>query len=299
MNTGLAPGYRSVLTALRIFKATVPKPSEMLQARSKTSDWIARQRLPLSGRAAQEEAPGWRKFSTGPDPGSHLFYVHGGGLVFYSVDDFSSLMEHFAVAGDCEVTAFHYPKAPEHGTDEIVDVLAARIEQRLTEIPSGQQIVFAGDSIGGYIALYMALRRFPGRFTRLILIYPVLELSTQRPSYGSYGRGYCLNAEMMSWFQSLWHADHRKEFAPFSLNASDWANLPLTTVISAEADVLRDEAFDWCEYLRAGGLTVEHRHMANLAHDFCLYAGTIPEACAAVDLIACQLRLAPLPQESA
>src|SRR5205809_1767511 len=100
----------------------------------------------------------------------------------------------------------------------MVDVLASRIEQRLTEVPPGQEIVFAGDSIGGYIALYMALRRFPGRFARLVLIYPVLDLSMQRPSYITYGRGYCLNAEMMSWFQSFWHEGQKSEFAPFSLS---------------------------------------------------------------------------------
>jgi acetyl esterase/lipase len=104
---------------------------------------------------------------------------------------------------------------------------------------------------------------------------------------------------MMSWFQSFWHEGQKSEFAPFSLSASDRANLPPTVVISAEADVLRDEAFDWCEYLHANGMPVEHQHMPNLAHDFCLYAGAIPEARAAVDLIACQLRLASLPLERA
>ena len=294
MSTGLAPGYGSVIAALRLYKTRVPEASELIQARNRASDWIARQKLPLSGAASRQETPGWRIFRPGHDPGHHLFYVHGGGLVFYSVDDFSSLMEHFAVAGDCEVTAFHYPKAPEHSSGEIMNVLAERIEQRLGEIPAGGEMVFAGDSIGGYIALYLALRRFPRRFTRLVLIYPVLDVFTQRPSYITYGRGYCLNTEMMGWFQSLWRGS---EFSPFALEASDRANLPATIVVSAEADVLRDEAFEWCAQLQAAGLPVEHHHMPNLAHDFCLYAGKIPAAREAVDFIAEQFRPAPMIQE--
>ena len=103
----------------------------------------------------------------------------------------------------------------------------------------------------------------------------------------------------MSWFQSFWHnqRDPEHEFTPFSLTASDRRNLPPVVVFSAEADVLRDEAFDWCQYLRAQELPVEHHHMPNLAHDFCLYAGKIEEAHTAVNLIANQFRLQPPSQE--
>ncbi len=284
----LAPGYRSVVTALRVFRAGVPDIAAVPQARAKASAWIERQRLPLSGKSLQQDFPGWRTFKSSNNPQSHVFYVHGGGLVFYSVEDFSSLMEEFAVAGDCEITAFHYPKAPEHSTEEILDAVAAQARRRLEEIPSGKPIIFAGDSIGAYIALYLVLRRLPQRFARLVLIYPVLDLYTQRPSYATYGRGYCLNAEMMTWFQSFWHREKNgaSDLKPFCLTVEERRNLPPVVLISAEVDVLRDEAFEWCEYLQSRGLSVEHRHMPELAHDFCLYAGKIPEARAAVGLIA-------------
>jgi acetyl esterase/lipase len=247
----------------------------------------------LSGTTLQRESPGWRTFRSGETFGREVFYVHGGGLVFYSAEDFSSLMEHFAIAGDCEVTAFRYPKAPEHSPMEIVEALTKLVEQRLAELPARMRVVFAGDSIGGYIALYLALRKFSRRFSRLVLIYPVLDVYLQRESYVKYGRGYCLNAQMMSWFQSLWQrqSGEADDFSPFSLTVSDREALPPTVLVSAEADVLRDEAFDWCDYLRAGGSKIGHHHMANLAHDFCLYAGAIAEARTAVDLIACQFRL--------
>lgn len=289
----LAPGYQTVMAALRLFRPKVPSMAEVAQVRARVSSWIERQRLPYCGRAIQYESLEWRIFKNSENPRSHVFYVHGGGLVFYSVEDFSSLMEQFAMDSDCEVTAFHYPKAPEHGAYEILEAIAVQAGRRLAEIPTGRPVIFAGDSIGAYIALYLVLRRFPQRFDRLVLIYPVLDLSIQRPSYTIYGRGYCLNAEMMTWFQSFWQTGKKgaDELAPFCLPAEDRRNLPPVVVFSAEADVLRDEAFDWCEYLRDNHLSVEHHHMPDLAHDFCLYAGKIPEARAAVDLIASQFQL--------
>jgi acetyl esterase/lipase len=292
--SALAPGYRNIVAALRLFRTSVPNRDEAPSLRTKTSAWITRWRLPdNSSAAAQEDIPGGRIFRTTGEPAGHVFYLHGGGLVFYSVDDFSSLMAHFAARSGCTITAFEYLKAPEHGVPEIVEMIAANMERRLRDLPTNDRLVLAGDSIGGYMALYLALRRFPKRFARLVLIYPVLDLHSQRPSYIAYGRGYCLNADMMGWFQSLWHPRDGggDEFSPFRLNEADQENLPGTVVISAEMDILRDEAFDWCSYLQAGKLPVKHHPMANLAHDFCLYAGAIPEARAAVDFVASQLCL--------
>ena len=287
----LAPGYRTVLTGLRLYRIAVPKDGEIAQARARVSDWVARQRLPRTEGTIVRESPGWWTFSAGDSPATRVFYVHGGGLAFYSVEDFSSLMERFAAAGECEVTAFHYPKAPEHGPAEILETIAAQVGQRLAEFPPDAPVIFSGDSIGGYIALYMALRRFPGRFARLVLIYPVLDLQNERGSYSLYGSGFCLNSAMMSWFRSFWAGRPGGEFTPFGLTGEDRRNLPPTVVFSAEADVLRDESFDWCARLREDALPVQHHHMPDLAHDFCLYAGAIPEARAAVDLIAAQFRL--------
>ena len=80
------------------------------------------------------------------------------------------------------------------------------------------------------------------------------------------------------------------EFSPFHLTDADIKNMPETLVISAEIDVLRDEAFEWCSDLRKRRPAIVHHHMPALAHDFCLYAGAVPEARSAVDFIASRLR---------
>ncbi|HEX7288648.1 MAG TPA: alpha/beta hydrolase [Candidatus Angelobacter sp.] len=291
MSNTLAPAYRNIVAGLRLFRPAVPTPATLPQLRAKTSEWISRWRLPLSHDVPQaENTQGWTIFKPAAETQGHVFYLHGGGLVFYSVEDFSSLMMYLAAASRCTLTAFRYAKAPEHDPNEIVDLVAASMEKRLRELQA-EPVTLAGDSIGGYIALMLALRRISGRFSRLVLIYPVLDIDHQRPSYATYGRGYCLNADMMRWFQSLWHAkDDAGRFSPFHLTDKDIRNLPETLVVSAEMDILRDEAFEWCAALRAQELPVTHHHMPALAHDFCLHAGAVPEAREAIDFIAGRLR---------
>jgi acetyl esterase/lipase len=292
MSNNLAPAYRNIVAGLRLFRPTVPTPATLPQLRAKTSEWISHWRLPLPGNVLQQEhTQRWTVFKPAAEARGHVFYLHGGGLVFYSVEDFSSLMAYLAAASGCTLTAFRYAKAPEHDPYAIVDLVVSSIEKRLSELPAGEPVALAGDSIGGYIALLLALHRIPGIFRRLILIYPVLDVDHQRPSYATYGHGYCLNADMMRWFQSLWHKqDDPGRFSAFHLTDADLNNLPETLVVSAEMDILRDEAFEWCTDLRARKLPVVHHHMPTLAHDFCLHAGAVPEARAAIDFIASQLR---------
>jgi acetyl esterase/lipase len=291
MSNTLAPAYRNIVAGLRLFRPTVPTSATLPQLRAKTSEWISHWRLPLPGNVSQEEDwERWTIFKPAAEARGHVFYLHGGGLVFYSVEDFSSLMAYLAAASGCTLTALRYAKAPEHAPHEIVELLVSSIKKRFAELPAGEPVTLAGDSIGGYIALLLALRRLPGRFRRLILIYPVLDVDHQRASYVTYGRGYCLNADMMRWFQSLWHGQDAGSFSPFRLTDADISHLPETLVVSAEMDILRDEAFEWCADLRARNLPVIHHHMPTLAHDFCLHAGAVPEARAAIDFIASQLR---------
>src|SRR5436309_5177482 len=160
----LAPSYRTIVTALRIFRPVVPTPDNVPLLRNRTQEWISRWTLPASTDVVEEESrPGWKVFRPLAEIKNHVFYLHGGGLVFYSVEDFKSLMAHFAGKSGCAVTAFHYAQAPEHAPQEIIGRIVAGFEQRLAELPSEEPIVLAGDSIGGYIALYLALRRFPER----------------------------------------------------------------------------------------------------------------------------------------
>jgi acetyl esterase len=291
----LAPKFRNLLSLLKAFRRSAPARENLDALREVTSRWIAQWRLPDpsgGGLAALPGGPGTSWFVFNPSVGrrnGHIFYIHGGGLVFYRVRDYASLLRHWANSAGMPITGFCYSQAPEHSLLEIADDLARSVAQRLASIPAKTTIALAGDSIGAYLALFLALRRHPGRFSRLVLIYPVLALRGRRPSYDLYGSDYPLSSEMMMWFQSLWQRPPTTEFNPFAISPAELATLPQVVVFSAEFDVLRDEAFEWVDYASAKGRPVSHHHFHDLPHDFCLYAGAVPEARAAVETISGQM----------
>jgi acetyl esterase len=291
---GLAQGYEQPITLNRLAHAAPPTLEGLDALRLKTAARARRFGLTAVegvhiGDVAANGHRRWRTLAPAHDEHrSHVFYVHGGGFIFYSVDDFTPFLSHAVSTAGCSCTAFDYPKAPEHDVDDIIAAIEANVERRLAELPSGLPIVGAGDSVGAFVALLRAVRRFPGRFSRLVLIYPVLDMVLQRASsYEAFGRGYCLNTAIMTWIQSIWAGGRRyAAFSPFALTADDLRSLPEIVLFSAEADVLRDEAFEWTECLRRHGVAIRHEHLTTLAHDFCLYAGVVPDARRAVHQIA-------------
>jgi acetyl esterase/lipase len=289
----LASGYDRILTLHKFFSREEECADGNLEVmRTRVSRWVASFGLSAERPdCAVENHPDWRVLRTrGSASDAHVFFLHGGGLVFYSVDDYTPVLAHIAVASGATVTAFHYPRAPEHGFDHIIDHLADSIDRRLSELPRGS-ITLIGDSIGAYLALHLLMNRYSGRFSRLMLINPVLDLLAQRPSYSLYGEGYFLSARNMSWFQELCR-DGKKNgtLDLFNIAAERLRRLPSVYMFSAEFDVLRDEALEWAAQLRAHGVTLTHHHFGSLAHDFVLYAGAVPEARAVLDLLSAYLK---------
>ena len=116
-----------------------------------------------------------------------------------------------------EIEAFDYLKAPEHSIDVSIANLVNDIA-RQSEMGDGRPIVLAGDSVGALLALFVATRALPGRFRKLVLIYPVLDLKRENPSYTRYGEGYFLDASAMQRFRAFLEPYFNDQsFDPFDL----------------------------------------------------------------------------------
>lgn len=214
-----------------------------------------------------------------------VLYIHGGGMHFYSADLFSVPLSIIASVRGCAIEAFDYDKAPECDPASSIADLAQRVCARC-ETADGP-LMLAGDSVGALLALYLAVRVLPRTFARLVMIYPVLDLRTERPSYAQFGNGYFLDADAMRRFRSIltpFFARHG--FDPFALANQELDEARRCTLVTAGCDVLRDEATAWSAHLAAQGIRPSHRHYADLPHDFCLYAGKLVSARRAVEDIA-------------
>ncbi len=152
-------------------------------------------------------------------------------------------------------------------------------------------VLLAGDSVGGLLALYIAIRLLPQRFARLLLLYPVLDLQNERQSYQDFGDGYFLDATAMRRFKSFLQPFFRQqEFDPFALNGADLDVFVPATLVSAGCDVLLDEGLAWLDWMRGQQKPLQHLQFNDLPHDFCLYFGKLPVAHQAVSEILSALK---------
>ncbi|MBO4207259.1 alpha/beta hydrolase fold domain-containing protein [Micromonospora echinofusca] len=217
---------------------------------------------------------------------THVLYIHGGGMVYYSPAIFQPFLRSLANTLHSPVEAFDYLKAPEHTVEQSLEQLGRHVAARCRSL-AGRQLTIAGDSVGGLFALYLALRVLPGVFSRIVLIYPVLDLRTERASYRTFGAGHFLDSTAMRLFTSIlapFFAE--RAFDPFALSPGELTRMPACAIVTAGCDVLRDEGIAWVQHLAERSVPVRHQHFPDLPHDFCLYAGKLASARSAVDQIA-------------
>lgn len=220
----------------------------------------------------------------------YVLYIHGGGMVYYSTANFQPFLRVLANTLRAPVEAVEYLKAPEHSVEQSVDRLGRHLAVRCRTV-TDRPLVIAGDSVGGLLALYLSVRALPPVFSRIVLIYPILDLHTERASYQAFGEGYFLDSEAMRLFRSILNPFFsQRDFDPFALSRSDLARLPACSIVTSGCDVLRDEGLAWVAYLADHGVAVRHQHFPDLPHDFCLYAGRVGSARRAVAEIATHFR---------
>ncbi len=286
MNTvPLARDFANLLAARRLFVGKGPQ-HESDYGRRRAARWIANVSAPLSGKTV---VTGYvRRFI--PEKllnAEPIFYLHGGGLVYYSTEVFSAFLSTLAHISGREIRAFDYPKAPETPMTEIVGHLEHQLSAELNHVDAAPCLM--GDSVGGLLTLWFAGSAFSQAFSRIHLLYPVLASHHNFDSFRRYGEGYLLDAAILRWFAEHWLPwCRRQQFDPL---ASDYAfsRLPPVVLHTAGYDVLVDEGFTFAALARQAGASLQHYHHPALPHDFCLYAGKLGSSCEAVEQIAAAL----------
>lgn len=224
-----------------------------------------------------------------------IVYVHGGGWVVGTLDDYGAIARALAARTGCALLMVDYRLAPEHpfpaGLEDVEDAISWVAAHRGDFIAPGRPLVVAGDSAGGNLAtVALAAGRAAGwaRDVALqVLFYPVADCDTDTPSYGLPDDALFLTRADMLWFfghyapEASW-ADPR--ISP--LRASDLSGLPPAWIGMAEYDVLRDEAEAYARRLTEAGVEVRLRHFDRMGHGFVRMMNHVAEADAAFDDVA-------------
>jgi acetyl esterase len=208
-----------------------------------------------------------------------ILYIHGAGWVFGNAHTHDRLVRELAVGAGAAVVFPEYSLSPEARYPVAVEenfAVAQWIATQGAEWRIDQsRIAIAGDSVGGNMAAAVTLlakRRGGVRFVQQVLFYPVTDAGFDTASYHEFATGYFLRRDAMRWFWDQYTTDpaQRAEITASPLRASteDLAGLPPALVITAEADVLRDEGEAYANKLREAGVPTTTARYQGIIHDF-------------------------------
>ena len=208
-----------------------------------------------------------------------IVYIHGAGWVFGSTQTHDRLVRELAVGAGAAVVFPLYRLCPEVRYPTALEecYTAARWVGRFGREHGldAERLAVAGDSVGANMATVITLlsRERGGPDIRLqLLFYPVTDAAFDTASYHQFAEGYHLRRDAMMWFweQYTRHPGERNEITASPLRASveQLQGLPAALIITAEADVLRDEGEAYANKLREAGVRVTAVRFQGTIHDF-------------------------------
>lgn len=214
----------------------------------------------------------YRPTTDGPHP--LVAYFHGGGWVLGSATSDDPLCRYLCVESDSIIVSVNYRHAPEARFPAAADdglAAATWIAEQADELGGAPgPIAVAGWSAGANIAAVTAQQaKLAGgpEIAGQVLLNPVTDGTTTRPSYTDNAEGYALTAAIMDWFWDHYcDPDERSDPKASPLLADDLSGLPPALVITCEFDPLRDEGDAYAEALDAAGVPVQHLQCPGQTH---------------------------------
>jgi len=254
--------------------------------------------LDIPGPAGQIPIRIYTPQGTGPFP--VLVFFHGGGFVICNLDTHDSICRSLANGASCIVVSVDYRLAPEHKFPAAVDDAYAATQwvafnaDRIKGDPD--RIAVGGDSAGGNLsAVVSLLARDKGGPSLIyqLLLYPVTNLSSfDTDSHRQHGEGYILTSDGMEYYRDH-YVEHEEELQnPYvsPLLAQEMTGLPPALVITAQFDVLTDEAEAYANRLKEAGVQVKYICFDGMIHAFFSLPTVIDQARDAMDEATAALR---------
>ena len=239
-----------------------------------------------------------RILSPADAPRAIIVYYHGGGWVLGDIDQYDTLGRQLAARTGAAVVLVDYRKAPEHrypaAANDAWDALKW-VDANIETIAGGRvPLIVAGDSAGGNLAAVVAQRAKAEQGPDIsfqLLVYPVTDAAMDTSTYADPDNQLLLNAPLMEWFWDHYAPDKNDRIKPDAspARAKDLSNLPPALVVTAEYDVLRDEAEAYGEAMAAAGVPVTIKRFNRQMHNFFVMPGLLPAAATALEYVGQQI----------
>jgi len=208
-----------------------------------------------------------------------IVYIHGAGWVFGNAHTHDRLVRELAVGARAAVVFPEYDLSPEARYPVAIEqnYAVARwiVSDGADHHLDATRIAVAGDSVGGNMAAaltLMAKERGDVPLVQQVLFYPVTDAAFDTGSYRQFAEGYFLRRDAMEWFWDQYTTDASERAqvtaSPLRATTAQLTGLPPALVITAEADVLRDEGEAYANKLREAGVPVTAVRYQGIIHDF-------------------------------
>jgi acetyl esterase/lipase len=216
-------------------------------------------------------------------PDAALLHIHMGGSVLMSMHSDRKAAAHIARAAGVRSLVLDFRRSPEHKypaqVDDVYNAYRWLLEQRY---PPGR-IGSVGHSIGGYLAIALALRLrdhgepLPGA---VLSISPWADPTLSGASIESNAdRDKLLTQDVLEFFRSCWLDGTGVDFVDPKVNLlrANVLGLPPTAIYYGEYELLASDAFALAARLAEAGNDVALRPVEEGQHSFIMGAGRVPE----------------------
>ncbi|WP_405671174.1 alpha/beta hydrolase [Streptomyces canus] len=225
-----------------------------------------------------------------------LLHGHAGGSVLSSAFVDRKLAGHIAKAAGAPVLVLDFRRAPEHKYPAQVDDTEAAFNWLLSKGYEPGNIITIGHSIGGFIAVALALRLrdkklpLPGA---IVSISPWCDLEIANETMVTKAEtDKILSRELLQFFRDAWIGGTGIEVTDtrINLNRADLNGLPPTLVSWGTYEVLAGEDEEFAARLKDAGIDTATVVVPGGQHSYVYGAGRVPEVDAALARIGAWVR---------
>ena len=238
-----------------------------------------------------------RVYSSKPtDRAPILVFFHGGGFVAGDLDSYDTPLRSVTNRCECTVVSVAYRLAPEHkypAAPEDAYAATKWVADHAAEIGGDPtRIAVGGDGAGGNLAAVvtlMARERKSPRLVFQVLIYPMLDASTMRPSWFTESDAPTVTREAKHSALNAYLPIANSLSDPFiaPIRAESFTDLPPALVIAyGGEDPMRIEGEEYVRHLKRDGVAATISLYPNAVHGFFLMAGHLTEGEKCIDEVA-------------
>lgn len=241
---------------------------------------VTEHRIPVDGGDI-----GVRLYIPFADPKSAIVWAHGGGFALGSLDEADNFVR--AIADRCSaiVASVDYRLAPGHKFPvavEDVEEATLWVQRKLSELGlTGLRLLLGGDSAGANLATVVTRRLHQsgnGAIAGNLLAYPNTD-SPDTPSLRRFEPPF-LGIREIAYFLDSYLPDETSrthpDFAP--LYADNLDLLPATYMLTAEHDIITEQAETYAAKLSDAGVLVTLRRYPGMMHGFLTLDPFLPGA---------------------